>query len=152
MPSKLRYNLFLDWKYKALSNSSHHGIAEYPPRVELRDIQAKYPLPQPGGVDPALMSGDGPSQVAISTLAALEAGLEAGDVQAVGKCFFPTQAFWRDLLALTSHIRTFAGETSVIATSLVETTKLRGVNAGLKLSGTAQFVPATPALVSTDQS
>ncbi|KAJ4397789.1 hypothetical protein N0V93_002026 [Gnomoniopsis smithogilvyi] len=122
------------------------GIAEYPPRVELRDIQAQFPLPQPGSVDPALLSNDGPNQVAISTLAALEAALAAGDAKAVAESFFPTQAFWRDLLALTSHIRTFAGHASVVATSLVETTKLRGIKSGFKLSGTAQFIPATPAL------
>lgn len=94
------------------------------------------------------MSGDGPNQVAINILAALEAALVGRDPKAVAGCFLPDQAFWRDLLALTSHIRTFAGQATVVATSLVETTKLRGLSAGLKLSGTAQFVPASPALVS----
>lgn len=94
------------------------------------------------------MSGDAPNQVAIKTLAALEAALAAHDATAVKNCFFPNQAFWRDLLALTYHLRTFAGTAGDVAASLVETTKLRGLNAGLKLSGTAQFIPATPALVS----
>lgn len=94
------------------------------------------------------MSGDAPNQVAIQTLAALDAALTAQDATAVAKCFFPLQALWRDVLALTCHIRTFAGAADDVASSLVETTKLRGFNAGLKLSGTAQFIPATPALVS----
>lgn len=94
------------------------------------------------------MSGDVPNRVAVQALAALDAALTAQDATAVAKCFFPLQAFWRDVLALTCHIRTFAGAADDVAASLVETTKLRGFNAGLKLSGTAQFIPATPALVS----
>lgn len=129
-----------------------NGIAEYPARVDLRDIQAKYPLPQPGAVDRASMISGRPNEVARATLAALNSGLAARDVTAVGKCFFPGQAFWRDTLALTSHIRTFAGETSVVARSLLETTKLKGLTADFELSGSAQFIPATPGLVSSQPS
>lgn len=123
-------------------------MVEYPPKVELRKTQAKYPLPQPGGVDAAAIGGDGTNRAALSVLAALDAGLAVGDATVVGKCFFPDQAFWRDLLALTSHIRTFAGSASLVAMNLVETAKLRGLAVGLKLSGSAQFIPATPDLVS----
>lgn len=92
------------------------------------------------------MGGEVPHQAALSALSALDAALAANDAPAVKSCFFPGQALWRDILALTYHIRTFATG-SVVAAALLETTRLRRVT-GLSLSGTAKFIPATPVLVS----
>lgn len=92
------------------------------------------------------MAGEAPSKVVLAVLSVLNHALATQDSELLKSCFFPGQAFWRDQLALTYHIRTFASVDS-IAASLLETRKLRGLAAGFELSGAAQFIPATPVLV-----
>lgn len=122
---------------------------EYPPKAQLRQLVAQAPLPvlAPGTVDPASTGDSEPLETATLLLEEFNAALAADDVEKLKACFFPEQAFWRDQLALTYHIRTFT-TLSVAAAALLETKKLRGLDKGLKLKGTPQFVPATPVLVS----
>lgn len=126
---------------------------EYPPAVELRQLSVQYPLPviTPGTVDPASMVGSEPLNAALAVLSEFNDALAVGDDEKLKACFFPEQAFWRDQIALTYHFRTFATP-AVVAASLLETKKLRGLTESIKLEGTPQFVPATPVLVSRGHS
>ncbi|KAL2751906.1 hypothetical protein ACRALDRAFT_1059061 [Sodiomyces alcalophilus JCM 7366] len=120
--------------------------AEYPPKVDLRRSLEKNPLPviAPGTVDAEALAGDEPAKQASQVLAQLNAALAARDASAVESCFFPEQAYWRDSLAFTYHLRTFNTPRG-IAASLLETAKLRGVSGDFQLDG-AVFIPATPTL------
>lgn len=122
---------------------------EWPPKAELHQLVARAPLPviATGTVDPASISSTEALEATTVVLKELNAALEAEDVDKLKTCFFPAQAYWRDQLALTYHLRTFAGP-DVITASLLETKKLRGLTDSIQLEGTPQFIPATPVLVS----
>jgi hypothetical protein len=78
---------------------------------------------------------------------AFNAALAVNDVDALQACFFAEQAYWKDTLALTWHLRTFK-EPLQIAKRLIETKEARRCDGKWKIEG-AVFVPATPVLVST---
>lgn len=121
---------------------------EYPPRAELRQLVAQAPLPviAAGTLDPASTDGSEILKAALGVLSELNAALAAEDNEKLNTCFFPGQTYWKDQLALTWHLRTFA-DPAVVAASLLDTKKLRGLNEGIKLEGVPQFVPASPFLV-----
>lgn len=122
---------------------------EYPPKAKLRELVAQAPLPviAPGTVNPASISSSDSFEAALVVLNELNAALAAEDAKKLKACFFSEQAYWRDQLALTYHLRTFATP-AVLAASFLETKKLRGLTEGIKLEGAPQFIPATPVLVS----
>jgi hypothetical protein len=107
------------------------------------------PLPTlaPGLVDPELMAGDAATKQANIVLSRFNAALASNDATELESCFYADQAFWKDQLALTYHLRTFQSP-SIIAESLLKTEKLRGVSKGIAVDGAALFLPATPVLVS----
>ncbi|BCS19584.1 uncharacterized protein APUU_20016A [Aspergillus puulaauensis] len=74
----------------------------------------------------------------------LNVALVSGDAKALEACFYTEQAYWKDQLAFTWHLRTFSGP-GRIAASLLETAKLRRL-AGIEADGAAVFLPATPVL------
>ncbi|KAK1981195.1 hypothetical protein LZ30DRAFT_593199 [Colletotrichum cereale] len=119
---------------------------EYPPRADLRSMMAEAPLPviSEGTINPASMRGETPTKIAQSLIRKLSAALEANDVAALENCFFAQQAYWKDQLALTYHLRTFQ-QADVIARSLIETKNLRGLE-HIMVDGVATFSPATPTL------
>lgn len=121
---------------------------EYPPRAELRQLAAQAPLPviAPGTLDPASTDGAEILRATQGVLSDLNAALATDDAEKLKACFFPGQAYWRDQLALTYHLRTFATP-AVVAASLLETKRLRGLTEDIKLEGAPQFIPATPVLV-----
>ncbi|KAE8421419.1 hypothetical protein BDV36DRAFT_292345 [Aspergillus pseudocaelatus] len=125
-------------------SSLHH---EYPPRADLRQMMAQQPIPTipPGTIDPDSMAGDEPVKQARAVLDRLNAALADDDPIALESCFFAGQAYWKDQLALTYHLRTFSGP-NVIAASLLETKSLREVEGGIAIDGGAVFLPATPTL------
>lgn len=125
--------------------SSH----EFPPRADLRDLLTRNPLPKPsyGMVDPASMSRDEPAKEAQLILNSLNAAIAQNNARALADCFLDQQAYWRDQLALTYHLRTFKTP-NIIAFSLLQTSKLRGVKGDIEIDGGAIFQPVTPALVS----
>lgn len=98
-------------------------------------------------MDAASVGGEAPTKIVLSVLSILNSALAARNSEILKSCFFPGQAFWRDQLALTYHLRTFASA-DTIAAALLETQKLRGLAAGFELAGEAHFIPATPVLVS----
>jgi hypothetical protein len=126
---------------------SFHG--EFPPRIDLLEILAQQPLPQLAldMIDPASMTGDEPTKQAQIALDDLNAALAANDSRSLENCFFEGQAYWRDQLALTYHLRTFKTP-GVIAASLLETKALRNIKGDIRIDGGAMFIPATPVLVS----
>jgi hypothetical protein len=71
--------------------------------------------------------------------------LKENDTQALQDCFFADQAYWKDALALTYHLRTFYTP-PVIAANLLETSKMRGLSMTWNVES-AIFVAATPVLV-----
>lgn len=125
-------------------------MQEYPPRADLRAMMDESPLPTlaPGLVDPESMAGDAATKQANAVLSRLNAALANRDAAALESCFYADQAFWKDQLALTYHLRTFKNP-DVITESLLETAKLRSVPKGIAVDGAALFLPATPVLVST---
>ncbi|KAE8140871.1 hypothetical protein BDV38DRAFT_10853 [Aspergillus pseudotamarii] len=110
-------------------------------------MMAQQPIPTipAGTIDPDSMAGDEPVKQARAVLDRLTAALADGDPIALESCFFPGQAYWKDQLALTYHLRTFSGP-SVIAASLLETKSLREAEGGIAIDGGAVFLPATPTL------
>lgn len=108
----------------------------------------EHPLPSIPSemLDPASMVGDEATNQAQAVLNRLNAALIANDSESVKECFFASQAYWKDQLALTYHLRTFTSP-DVIASSLLETKSMRGITEGLAIGGGAQFITATQTLV-----
>lgn len=101
----------------------------------------------PGLIDPESMAGDAATKQANIVLSRFNAALADNDAVALESCFYADQAFWKDQLALTYHLRTFKTP-GVISASLLETKKLRSLSKGIAVDGAALFLPATPVLVS----
>ncbi|SPQ20207.1 8d3dd454-908f-4782-82a0-0615c944ffe8 [Thermothielavioides terrestris] len=123
---------------------------QYPMAADLRKMARTHPLPMvpPGTVDLSAMAGDQATKQARTVLDALLAALTAMMLTLVANCFFPGQAYWKDSLALTRHLRTCTGF-SVIAAALLQTKNLRETAGEIKLEDAAQFIPVTPVLSST---
>lgn len=121
---------------------------EFPPRADLRrDVYKALPKIAPGTVDPAAMSGDTPLTHTREVLGALNAALASRNIQRLASCFFPEQAFWRDIIAFTSHLRTFI-QPDVVAAALLQTKVARRIEGGIKISGDPHFVVISPVMVS----
>lgn len=120
----------------------------HPPKADLRKLMSQHAIPiiPPGTVDLVSMGGEEPTKLALAVLKKLSAALAADDAEMLESCFLSEQAFWKDQLALTYHLRTFATP-GVITSSLLETKSLRGLTEAFELKGKAHFVPATPVLV-----
>lgn len=130
--------------------SLQHGEHDEQPRAaDLRAMCRALPLPvvAAGTVDPDGIPDEVAAKLASDALDRLSAALAADDAQQLEGCFVEGQAYWKDQLALTCHLRTFTTP-GVIAASLLATRKLRGLDAGLKLEG-AHFKAPTPDLVRT---
>ncbi|KAB8231633.1 uncharacterized protein BDW43DRAFT_320665 [Aspergillus alliaceus] len=120
---------------------------EFPPRADLRQMMAQQPLPTiPSSmIDPTSMASDEATKQARAVLKRLSAALADDDANALQGCFFDNQAYWKDQLALTYHLRTF-NTPRIIAASLLETKTLRNVKGEITVEGAAIFLPATPTL------
>lgn len=126
-------------------STSHN---EFPPRVDLLKLMAQDPLPllAPGMIDPGSMTGDEPIKQVQVVLDNLNSALARNDAEALKDCFWKDQAYWKDQLALTYHLRTFKTP-DIIAASLLDTNKLRTIKGDITVDGKAIFLPATPVLV-----
>ncbi|PSR84239.1 hypothetical protein BD289DRAFT_368848, partial [Coniella lustricola] len=103
------------------------------------------PLPTlPDGLsDPAAIDAAAIVQDALNTLSA---GLQANDVAQIASSFLTSQAYWRDLLALTWHLRTF-NDASTIVPSLLQLQRERGWSGAVTLDHpTAQHITVSPHL------
>jgi hypothetical protein len=115
---------------------------------DLRKMMSQNPIPTiaPGTVNPASMSNGEPTRQANSVLAKLNAAISSKDAEKLEGCFYPDQAYWKDLLAMTYHTRTFSTP-GTIAASFLETANLRELVGEFRQQGEAVFIPATPVLV-----
>ncbi|KAE8371863.1 hypothetical protein BDV26DRAFT_275270 [Aspergillus bertholletiae] len=131
----------------AANNMSSSLQDEYPPKADLRQMMAQQPLPTipPGAINPASMAGDEPAKQARTILDRLGTALADDDAIALESCFFASQAYWKDQLAFTYHLRTFSGSQAIVA-SLLETNRLRQIVSDIRIDGGAIFLPATPTL------
>lgn len=124
---------------------------EYPAAGDLRQMIAQKPIPQLAE-DILRHEPTGPSYTvdqARQVISQLATSLTSGDAEALANCFFTTQAYWKDNLALTYHLRTFEGS-KIVAEGLVQTSALRGGIDSLELvESSVVLIPATPTLVST---
>ncbi|KAK3897970.1 hypothetical protein C8A05DRAFT_38453 [Staphylotrichum tortipilum] len=82
------------------------------------------------------------AQAALDTL---NTALAFNDVEALEQCFHKPQAYWKDVLVLTWHFRTFTGA-GTIAASLLGLMALRGLEGLVTMDGEARFSPPTPTL------
>jgi len=91
---------------------------------------------------------DDVTKTQVSTiLATFNAAIASNDVENLASCFYAEQAYWRDTVALTSHLRTFENP-YVVAAALLEMVGLRGLVGGLELVGEAHFAVMSPVMVS----
>ncbi|PHH89071.1 hypothetical protein CDD83_6694 [Cordyceps sp. RAO-2017] len=81
---------------------------------------------------------------ALAVLDKFNTATASHDADALQHCLFAKQAYWKDTLALTYHLRTFYTPAR-IATNFLETKQCRGMRDNWKLES-ASFVPATPVL------
>ncbi|KAM7222487.1 hypothetical protein V8F06_001981 [Rhypophila decipiens] len=134
---------------KIVGTMAAHEFAaagEYPERVDFRKTLAGNPLPSiTSGTPMSSASGDELTQQALSVVDALNAALVADDAEALERCFSPEQAYWRDQVALTWHMRTFRSP-GVVAANLLATWKARGIPEGFRLEGTPLVIPVSPTL------
>lgn len=118
---------------------------KWPPAADLRRMMEDNPLPV---IAPNIFASD-PISDEIAMVKARDvlerlngAMLVTKDANDLEQCFFSEQAYWRDQIALTWHLRTFSNR-RVIATSLLEMSSLRGVaDDSFKIDGHAHFIPA----------
>jgi hypothetical protein len=101
----------------------------------------------PGNVDPATMAGDMPTTQAKAVLYSLNAALVSNDVEKLASCFYEEQAFWRDIVSLTSHLRTFVMP-NIVAAALLHMKSLRGIEGDVEVVRDAKFVVMSPVMVS----
>lgn len=141
-PDRARQNCLLTIPATPLADQEI--FEEYPPKADLRKELSK-PLPfiAPGTVPP--ISAEETTQIAVGFLDEFNAALASNDAQKLAGLFHAGQAYWRDLVALTSHIRNFDGS-SKIAPALLETRALRASSDPLQFI-MAMFVAPTPVLV-----
>lgn len=120
---------------------------EWPPKFDLRkDIYEPLPKIAPGTVDPATMAGDAPTIQAQAALDAVNAALASNDEEKLAECFFTEQAFWRDIVAFTAHLRTFM-QAEVVAAALLRMKGLRELDGRIELEGEPHFVVMSPMMV-----
>lgn len=72
--------------------------------------------------------------------------LERADKNDFAGTFLAQQSYWRDALAITSHLRTFK-DRDVIALVLTELNQQRGINGIAIIPGSAQVVAVSETLV-----
>lgn len=87
------------------------------------------------------------TQQALAVLQEFNAAVATDDAAALKSCFLTEQAFWKDQLALTWHLRTFMSP-SRITSALLETKKQRDITGTFEIRGNADFARVGPSLVS----
>ncbi|EGU79234.1 hypothetical protein FOXB_10265 [Fusarium oxysporum f. sp. conglutinans Fo5176] len=125
-----------------------NGISDtYPPAASLLQLFDERPIPVlPLRIVEKISYEDvDPSGQATDVVKTFHDALRESDIQALQDCFFADQAYWKDALAFTYHLRTFYTP-SVISANLLETNKARGPSMRWNMES-AVFVAATPVLL-----
>ncbi|KAF5715464.1 K+ transport flavoprotein [Fusarium mundagurra] len=124
-----------------------NGIPEpYPAAASLLQLFDERPVPvlPPKTVEKISFQELDPSDQAMAVIKAFHDALRDNDTPTLQGCFFTGQAYWKDALAFTYHLRTFYTP-SVITANLLETNKMRGPSMRWNMES-AVFVAATPVL------
>ncbi|KAG5795366.1 hypothetical protein H9Q69_005563 [Fusarium xylarioides] len=124
-----------------------NGIPEpYPAAASLLQLFDERPIPVlPPSITQKISFEDlDSSDQATAAVKAFHDALRDNDTQPLQDCFLADQAYWKDALAFTYHLRTFYTP-SVIAANLLETNKIRGPSMRWNMES-AVFVAATPVL------
>ncbi|KAF5617232.1 K+ transport flavoprotein [Fusarium tjaetaba] len=118
----------------------------YPPAASLLQLFDERPVPvlPPKIIEKISFKDADPLDQATAVIKAFHDALRDNDIQALKDCFFADQAYWKDALAFTYHLRTFYTP-PVIAANLLETNKMRGPSMRWNMEG-AVFIAATPVL------
>lgn len=72
-----------------------------------------------------------------AAVVALNGALHGNDEQHLASCFYE-QAYWRDIVALTSHLRTIDGPL-VVSSALLKMIGLRGLAGEVTMTGEPHF-------------
>ena len=137
----------LPGKHNELSRDGVHHRSPYPVKGDLRKLMKQHALPVVAPVSPELGPNEA-TQQALAVLQRFNIALAADDSDALKECFFADQAFWKDQLALTWHLRTFISPPK-ITSALLETKKQRKITGIFEIRGEASFAKIGPALVSS---
>jgi hypothetical protein len=126
---------------------------DHPPAGDLRKMMKEQPLPViPQDVlELAAKHSADTAAHAEAVLETLSIALAIGLAEIVEDCFYKPQAYWKDMLALTWHFRTFTSA-GVITAALLEMKNLRGLEGNIKIDGDVRFSPANPTLVRPEPS
>jgi hypothetical protein len=126
-----------------------HTLPTQDVKAGLRSLMSQYALPSIHSVAADLrpMSNQEATMAACAAIKQFTAALRTNDATEVENCFYAEQAFWKDQLALTWHLRTMISPNK-IAKGLLETMALRKMSADFGIRGEANFVQAGPNLVS----
>ncbi|KAI3390953.1 hypothetical protein diail_8327 [Diaporthe ilicicola] len=117
---------------------------EYPPKCSLhKDVYRPFPSLPANLLAPADVDG---AALVTKATQSLSDALEAGDVSQLKAVFLSSQAYWRDLLSFTFHLRTL-NDGPIIAPALNKLAKERGLVGGFKfIPGSIHDVSPTPTL------
>ena len=118
-------------------------LADFPPRADIL-TEIYQPLPKLTAViDWETLDSSATAEKAVRSFAT---ALETADTNALGDVFLTRQSFWRDTVAITSHLRTFEGR-EVIASVLTELNNQRRISEITLISGTPQVAVVSDTLV-----
>ncbi|CAD0083617.1 unnamed protein product [Aureobasidium vineae] len=127
------------------ADASHH--VQQPLKGDLRKLMKQYALPvlAPRSTNIDFEDGLEVTQHALTVLENFNAALATNNAEALENCFFTEQAFWKDQLALTWHLRTFISP-SKITSALLEVQQQRDLTRLFEIRGEADFVQVGPNL------
>jgi hypothetical protein len=125
-----------------MSLSSQDG---YPLKADLRNVSKPLPKIPPGTVNPALIDSSAVMTYTRSVMDNFNTAISSRDVEKLSECFYE-QAYWRDIVALTSHLRTIESP-RVIATALLHTINLQGLKGNFEMIGDPHFAVMSPSMV-----
>jgi hypothetical protein len=120
-------------------------LSDFPPRADLL-TEIYHPLPKlTVYVDWEALDSHVTAEQAVKTFAT---ALETTNTNSLTETFLTYQSFWRDTVALTSHLRTFKNRQVIVAV-LTELNNRRRINEITPIPGTAQVVVVSETLVSS---
>ncbi|KAI4758567.1 hypothetical protein E4T52_09246 [Aureobasidium sp. EXF-3400] len=120
---------------------------QVPVKGDLRKLMKEYALPIVALVSAEFGAKDNleVTQQALAISQEFNAAVATDDAEALGSCFLTEQAFWKDQLALTWHLRTFISP-SRITSAFLETKKQRDIAGTFEIRGEASFARVGPSL------
>ncbi|PVH93133.1 FAD/NAD(P)-binding domain-containing protein [Periconia macrospinosa] len=124
------------------------SYTEYPPKADLRNVSKPLPKVPPGTVNPASMDSSVIMACAKSAVDTFNTALSSNDIEKLSGCFYE-QTYWRDIVALTSHLRTIYSP-RIVASALLETINLRGLEGKFEMADDPNFAVMGPFMMFID--